>query len=435
MAKLGDALKHPLMPHQRLIADVGGELLPSGLPAFREVIVTLMRQQGKTTLVLVFSVERCTLRDRPQRVVYTAQTGADARKKLLEDQVPLLEASPLWRGVRSVRRAQGSEGIVWRNRSRIDVLASGKSAGHGGIIDLGQIDEAFDDVDDRREQAIVPAQITKPDAQLLIVSAMGTDASVYLNRKVELGRAAALEGRTSGIAYFEWSIPLDEDVDDPRVWRRHMPALGLTIREDEVAHARLTMTDSEWRRAFGNQRTITEERAIPLVTWMAARTDRAAAAPLTYSVDVSPDRDWTALAVAGGGVAELGDYRPGTGWVVDRLVELTHRRGARVVLDGSGPAASLIADLEARGVVVVRMSPSEVTAACGLFYDDLADGKKISIRANESLDVAAAAVTKKPVGDAWRWGRRGGTDVTPIMAITLAHATSRSGPTWKPYAY
>ena len=79
---------------------------------------------------------------------------------------------------------------------------------------LAEIDEAFDDVDDRREQAMLPAMITRPEAQLLVVSTMGTDASTYLNRKVEAGRAAALEGRTSGIAYFEYSIPLDEDVDD-----------------------------------------------------------------------------------------------------------------------------------------------------------------------------------------------------------------------------
>jgi phage terminase large subunit-like protein len=288
------------MPHQSLIADVGGELLPDGSPAFREIIFTLMRQQGKTTLFLSFSVERCTLRGSAQKVAYTAQTGSDARKKLLDDQVPIIQESPLWKAVRRVSRAQGSEGIAFRNGSRIDVLASSVSAGHGKIIDLGEIDEAFDDIDDRREQAMLPAMITRSEAQLLIGSTMGTDASVYLNRKVEAGRAAALAGRTSGIAYFEWSIPEYEDIDDPRVWARHMPALGITIREAEVAHARLTMTDGDFRRAFGNQRTHSAERLIPEATWRAACSSTAEPRTgIVFAVEVSQDRDMAAIVAAG----------------------------------------------------------------------------------------------------------------------------------------
>src|SRR5688572_29464794 len=83
VAKIARALGQPLMPWQSLVADVAGEMLPDGTPAFREVIVTVPRQQGKTTWLLAMEVERCTLRDRPQRVAYTAQTGSDARKKML----------------------------------------------------------------------------------------------------------------------------------------------------------------------------------------------------------------------------------------------------------------------------------------------------------------------------------------------------------------
>ena len=67
------------MAHQQLVADVGGELLPDGSPAFREVIVTLMRQQGKTTLILATEAERCALRPTAQRVAYTDKSRASAR--------------------------------------------------------------------------------------------------------------------------------------------------------------------------------------------------------------------------------------------------------------------------------------------------------------------------------------------------------------------
>ena len=419
------------MPWQQLVADVANEILPNGQPAFREVIISVPRQSGKTTLTLSQSVERCTMRDKAQHVAYTAQTGSDARKKLLNDQVPILEASPLWKSVRRVARANDNAGIVFKNGSRVDVLASNVSAGHGRVLDLGHVDEAFDDIDDRREQAMLPAMITKPDAQLWIVSTQGTDASVYLNRKVELGRAAALEGRTSGICYIEYGIPEDEDINDPRTWWLGMPALGHTQTIEAISHAKQTMTEGEFRRAFGNQRTRSSERVIPEVTWrVACRDDVAPSGRLSFAVDVSPDRDWASIAAAGGGVAELVDHRSGVGWVADRLVGLTAAHGGLVALEARSPAGALVPGLRAAGVEVLEMSGADVTQACGSFYDELADAK-VKIRVGEhfaALDAAASAVMKQPVADAWRWARRGLDPITPLVAVTLAVAANREPP-------
>lgn len=423
VGRVSRALGQPLMPHQQLIADVAGELLPNGLPAFREIVVTIMRQQGKTTLLLAHAVERCTLRGKVQKVAYTAQTGSDARKKLLDDQLPILDASP-FAGQFRPSRANDNVAVVWRNGSRIDVIASSPASGHGKVVDLAQLDEAFDDTDDRREQALLPAQITRPDAQLMIVSAMGTDSSVYLNRKVEVGRAAALEGRTSGIAYFEYAIPVDEDIDDPQVWWRYIPALGRTIREADLSHARLTMTDSEFRRAFGNQRTRAAERVIPEVTWrLVQTTEFSPGNPLMFGVEVSPDRDWAAITSCGQGggrpVVELVDYRPGTGWVSARLAQLTAHHGGRAALDIRGPAGALITDLHVAGVAVDELSPADTTQAAGQFYDLVADGG-VWVRSDERFETALSAAAKQPVGDAWRFGRKVGGDVCPLNAACVA---------------
>ncbi len=414
------------MPWQQMVADVANELLPDGTPAFREVIVTVPRQSGKTTLTLSQSVERCTMRDRPQHVAYTAQTGSDARKKLLNDQVPILEGSPLWKQVRRVARANDNAGVVFKNGSRIDVLASNASAGHGRVLDLGHVDEAFDDIDDRREQAMLPAMITKPDAQLWVVSTQGTDASVYLNRKIELGRAAALEGRTSGICFFEWGVPEEADIHDPSSWWLGMPALGHTQSIEAISHAKQTMTEGEFRRAFGNQRTRSNERAIPETTWrVACRADVAPVGRLSFAVDVAPDRDWASIAAAAGGVVELVDHRPGVGWVEERIAQLVADHGGAVTLEATSPAGALVPGLRSKGVQVREFTAAEVTRACGAFYDDIADGR-VRIRIgpfHEYLETAVAAVAKQPVADAWRWGRKRLDPITPLMAVTLAHCS------------
>lgn len=429
VAAIAAALGQPFMPWQQHVADVANEVLPDGTPAYREVIVTVPRQSGKTTLTLSQSVERCTTRGKPQAVAYTAQTGSDARKKLLNDQVPILERSPVWKSVRRVNRANDNASIVFTSGSRIDVLASNVSAGHGKILDLGLVDEAFDDIDDRREQAMLPAMITKTDAQLWIVSTQGTDASVYLNRKIELGRSAALEGRTDGICYFEWAIPDDADIHDPATWWLGMPALGHTVTEAAVRHAKSTMTEGEFARAFGNQRTRSFDRIIPEVSWrVACRDDVAPAGALSFAVDVSPDRDWASIAVAGSGVVEVIEHRGGVGWVVDRLVDLVATHSGVVALEPRGPVGALLPALRSAGVKIVELSATDVTQACGAFYDDIAD-TKIKIRIGphfDALDAAAAAVMKQPVADAWRWARRGLDPITPLVAVTIAAWVGRA---------
>jgi len=412
------------MPWQRQVFDTGLEIDPAtGLLAYRELIVTVMRQSGKSTLVLSLKADRCLMWGPNQRVAYTAQTGWDARRKVVDDYAPVLMASPLSKAVRRVLRGAGSEGIVWDNGSRIDVMASSASAGHGRVLDLGVIDEAFDDTDDRREQAILPAMATKPNAQLLVVSTAGTDESVYLRRKVEAGRHAAAANRGSGIAYFEWSIPDDADIDDPEVWWQFMPALGWTITPAVVEHARQTMSDSEFRRGFCNQWTSVEhDRVFPVAVW--EKVCDPLAAPqgrLQFGLDALPDQSAGAIASCGGGEIELIDHKGGTSWLVDRAEALSKHWNGPIVIDGGGPAAPHGDELERRGVKVIRLSNPDVASAAMSIYNAVAD-EKVKFRTNAAFDAAVAGLAKRPVGDRFAWSRTTSiADISPFNAATFAY--------------
>ena len=415
------------MPWQQRVLDVGLEIDPeTGFFAYREVIVTVMRQQGKTAgVILPVEVDRCTMWDKRQRVIYTAQTGSDARKKLLEDQVPSIKESPIAKLIQKVYRAQGNEGIIWKNGSRIGLAASSKDAGHGFTVDLGILDECWNDEDDRREQAMLPAMNTRPWAQIWLTSTQGTEASTYLNRKVEVGRHSAVADKGTGIAYFEWSIPEDADIENPETWWEYMPALGRTIQPPAVAHAFETMEEPEWRRAYGNQRTRSNvERVIPLVLWESVRkpvaeVDRSGVVHL--AVDVLPDRAAGAIGVSDGVSVELIDHRPGTGWIVERVKALREKWNVQIALDGGGPAASVGDDLAAAGIDVARLNTSEVAAACACMYDAIADAR-VNIRAHEDLDEAVDGLAKRPVGDRFMWARTTSrSDITPFVAVTIAY--------------
>lgn len=413
------------MPWQQMIADVGGELDPdTGIPAYRNVVVTVPRQNGKTTLVLAWECQRAIGWEHlgPQRISYSAQTGADARKKLIQDQKPIIEPHRKVLGIKRIYEAIGSEGVVWHNGSRLVLLNNTEAGGHGPSVDLGVKDERFADYDDRRDQALTPAMATRAFGQQLDLSTMGTEDSIPWNALVERGRRAVDSGQRTGIAYFEWSAGDDEDADDPDTWWGCMPALGHTITVAVVADARANMKDGEFRRAFLNRKTKADDRMLPVAAWNAVCSpDARPQGRPTFALDVNPERSAGAIVAASPGVAELVDFRLTTSWLVPRAVELSAKWGGPTwVVDSTGPAGSFIADMERAKLKVHPATPRELVDACGQFYDGVIE-HRLRIRYHQRFEEAAAGAAKRSVGDAWAWTRKSAAaDISPLVAATLA---------------
>lgn len=428
VAAVAERLGQPLMPWQRLVADVGGELDPdTGLPVFHEVAFFVPRQSGKTTEILAWEVQRALGWGIPQHVLYSAQTGLDARKKLIDDQVPVLERRKSKLGITRILKGMGGEAVQFRNGSRITLMASTIEAGHGKTIHLGVRDEFFADVDDRRAQAMEPAMSTVEDAQILTASTMGTDLSVPLNTLVERGRQAVLRDRRDGIAYFEWSADPDSDLEDEEEWWEFMPALGHTISIEAVRRAKELLTPGEFRRAYGNIATKSDERLIPAATWdLVCSPDASPQGTLTFAVDVNEERSAAAIvACSADKTLEVIEHRAGIGWLLDPSDEhsipaLNRKWGSpEWAYDASGPAGSLKQDLDSLHVRQHPLAGREFIEACGAFFDDVIE-RKLSVRRHPSLDAAVAGAARSMVGDAWKWARKTATvDLAPLIAATV----------------
>jgi phage terminase large subunit-like protein len=236
-----------LMEWQQLAFGTGTEIREDGLPAYREVVIEVPRQQGKSVGVLSLMLGRAL--DVPGTMIsYSAQTRLAGRRRLLDVWYPRIRSSPLRRLV-DVRKGYGSEAFTFANGSLL-MLASGTEASdHGDTLDLAVIDEAWAQRDATIEQALKPAMLTRPGGQLFIVSTAGTELSAFFRAKVDDGRARCEMGVPGSSAYFGWSAPDDADPGDPAVWRGCMPALGETITEEVVAADFETMELPEFRRS------------------------------------------------------------------------------------------------------------------------------------------------------------------------------------------
>src|SRR5216684_4375530 len=269
LARIAASLGQPFMPWQRDFADIGCEIDPrTGLPAYRKVVATVPRQQGKTTLFLSWQLNRCLSPrwEQPQRSAFTAQSGKDARDKWLDELYPLIRRSralkPL---VANMAVGMGNEYIRFVNGSMIRLLSTSSSSGHSKTLHQAVLDEIWHDTDSRREQGLGPSMLTIDNAQVLICSTAGTAASVVLDRYMELGRAAVEADSGNEIAYVNYSAPDGWDPMDDDSYFGFMPALcpappcrcgggewRHTVTMDAIRSERGSMDPVEFARAYGN---------------------------------------------------------------------------------------------------------------------------------------------------------------------------------------
>jgi hypothetical protein len=413
------------MPWQRTVGDVAGEVDEQGVPVYREVRVTVPRQSGKTTMVLVVESDRCIAWGDGQHCLYAAQDRIRSREKW-EEHTEILRKTALKRAFR-VRRQTGLEAMLWAaTGSSMGITASGETSGHGTTLDCGIIDEAWAQRDERLAQAFRPAMMTRPAAQLWIFSTMGTQDSTFLHDRVDDGRARVEAGERSGVAYFEWSASDDDDPDDPATWWNCMPALGYTVTEAVVQIDHDGLDADEFARAYLNRRTFGGTPVISLAVWNGLVDSRSQLRGVpAFAIDVTPDREWGSIAAAGWRPdrrvhVEIVEHRQGTDWIPGRVAELYRRWSPwPVLVDPSSAAGSLLVDLAALNVATETIGGREYAQSCGAFFDAVMGGQVMHLEQPVLLGALTSA-RKRVLADAWAWARRSGGDVSPLVAVTLA---------------
>jgi hypothetical protein len=425
------ALGKPLMPWQADVADVALEVDEAGRFYYQLVLITVPRQSGKTTLFGATMDHRALIVPRA-RVWFTQQSGKHAVDWLINEHWPLL--APFVPKVH-LRRAAGSEHIKWLpSGGLIRPFPPTPDGLHSKVSDLVVVDEpwAFDLVRGTQiDQAIVPTQATRPNAQVWKVSTAGDATSTWWLGTVEQGRAAARADRRDGVAYFEWSCPDALDPCEAVSWRHYHPAFGRTIGAESMSAALDMLGPDEFARAYGNRWVSTTARVIPLAAWRAAADDgQVLPEPgrVALAFDVAVDRSDAAVVAAwrdetGAARVEVAAHETGVGWLPDRLEALRARWAPVVVAyDEAGPALDVADVVRRGGTELVGLKAREYAAACaGLLEALVADPPALRYRPHPALDAAANDAARRALGDAWAWGRRQSAgSLATLTAATVA---------------
>jgi phage terminase large subunit-like protein len=353
-----------------------------------------------------------------------------------------------------ISNTNGEEGFERLDTGqRLKFIARSKGSGRGFSGDVNVIDEAFAYTTDQQD-ALMPTLIARPNAQIVYLSSPpltgDTGAVMYALKE------RAESGGDDSLGYRDWGLDghLDDlakvDLDDRRLWAQSNPALGLgRVTVETIERMRRSMTANGGAGFAREVLGLWPKRregggAIDMAQW-AKLLDGLSKRDgfLALGVDISPQRDYAAIGMFGPREDGLGhwqiiDYRPGTNWLVDRIVDL--REGLDPVGIGMGRAtgASLAVELAkvgitppeeseqpARGDLLVT-SASQMTAATGQALDAIRQGAVRHIGQPE-LDAAVAGAKTRETGDTVAWSRKDAdADISPLVAISIARLTYQS---------
>ena len=419
---------------QRRVADVIFEVDESGLPRYREVVVSVCRQCGKTFFVLCLIVHRLLFWDPGvrQNISYSAQSVIDSMAVWESELWPVLSDSGFV-GEFSLRFLRGMQAPGIRSpHGRVRLETSSAKAGHGQTLSFVVLDEAMAYPDERKEQSLVPTMRTKPDAQFLVFSTAGDDNSAYLLRKVEEGRRRCVAGESSRSAFFEWGLDPSADWRDESLWPDAVPGLGVTVTIEDLRHEMDVMEEAEFRRAALNQWRILAAgsyRLFPAEVWGVVCSDRLRvpdSGTVHVGLSASQDRSSASLAVAAGGVVEIMRSSPGVDWVpgaVRRLVDGFGDRLAGVWHEKNGVLADVVSDLAGDGLPVEKR---DAAPACARFYGDVM-GRVVSLWPSSALRRSLHVTRARTRGAGMTFGPTVfGAETDPLVAAALAWDAGRS---------
>jgi hypothetical protein len=459
-----------LYPWQQWLLVHALELLDDGSFRFRNIVVLVARQNGKSTLSQIVSLFFLYVLG-TALVIGTAQ-DLDVAEEIWQGAVDIVEETPELNSLKErVVKVNGKKSLELKSGERYKVKAANRRAGRGLSGDLILLDELREHQTWDAWGAITKTTMARPNAQVWALSNAGDATSIVLRYLRKMAHQAIgdpdgicssddpaallpteddllessdldldpdadfeTDGDTLGI--FEWSAPPGCDVWDRDGWAQANPSLGFSITERTLASA--AKTDPDWvfrTECLCQWSDGTLEGPFPPGSWDAGRwvglpgqEPPQIIGAVKAGVDVAADRSRAYVAFVGrdGNGRPQGEVvasRAGVEWVQDWL-EQRVKDGTVDEVTGQGrgaPVSGLLDELLLAGLPVTKMEGPDLTAGTGAFYDAVRDDK-VTHLPQPVLDIAAAtAVPKLTESGAFLWDRRKSpTDISPLIALTGA---------------
>lgn len=447
-----DVLQVDLFPWQRWLLIHALELREEGGFRFRNVVVLVARQNGKSTLSQVLALWFMYVYGY-DLVLGTAQ-DLDTAEEVWQGAVDLvtetdLDDQPLRPELFELHQrtvlVNGKKSLELKTGARYKAKAASRRSGRGLSGDLVMLDELREHQNWDAWGAITKTTMARDEAMVWALSNAGDSLSVVLAYLRQMAHAALgdpdginrddspviesedadeieLDEDDDSLGIFEWSAPPGCDIWDRDGWAQANPSLGYKISERTVASAAKTDPDAIFRTEVLCQWVDNlQVAALDVARWSSLADPSAtrAGSPV-YAVAVTPNRSWSAIYVAwrrpdGHAQLVLAEYRPSTDWVSERLATLRS--------EWHGP----VLGVNTKGLIdgVTDETTRTQQAAHAGFEDALTAG---TLRHDDEAATRRSITASRWTG-ARMFDETTDVDITPLVAAALALHGLQTRPT------
>ena len=203
------------------------------LRRFRKAFIEIPKKQGKTQLVAGLGLYMLLADNEPGAEVYVAAADREQARILFNAAKAMVEANP----------ALSSRLIVYRNAivrkddasAFFQVLSAEAATKHGPNIHCLIIDELHAQPDRELFETLTRGVIARRQPLILLITTAGDDEESICFEEYDYAR-----GVLSGTITDEQHLPVifeakpEDDFQDPAVWRRVNPGLGVTVTEEAI---------------------------------------------------------------------------------------------------------------------------------------------------------------------------------------------------------
>lgn len=421
---------------------------------FRILLFLISRQNGKTVLSEV--IASFFLNVLCVESVFGTSLSLDKAEEVWEAVISDQETCPeLLSDINRVSRTNGNKRLILSGNRQYKVGAPTRRAGRGDSNDLVMLDEIREQRDWETWAAAAASTNAKPNGVIVCFSNAGDPDSIVL-RQLRSQAIALIEGGTASdfggnvdadsLGLFEWSAPEGAKTDDMDALAQANPALGYGyLTERALLSNRLTFPENKFRSECMCQQVETIlPQPYPDGAWDAGIDERSEIAPsseLFFGIDLSQNRRWTVISVAGlredGNFhIEVVDRRIGTEWAVKWFAERQTRGPMNLAFQGRGcPVTGLAEQIcTLPNINRIAIEGTELTSGWGRFWDGIAasdpasprGGVKIFHLPQPVLDMPAKTMQLRNLGGGVELPDRvkSPDDPSPMIACFVAFAAA-----------
>jgi phage terminase large subunit-like protein len=413
------------------------ELREDGTLRWRQCLVSVSRQSGKTELTSLLGVWSL-LRDRDQYNVGVA-SQVDQARILYERIQRIINGTPHLKQL--MTKLTDTRGIRTAFGSRYEIKAAKASTLQGFPISVGVVDEVHL-VDDASWSALVAGQGARKSSIIIGITTAGDQNSALLKR-LYAAAEDAIEGKSSRFGAWIWeadeSVVPEDDAHLLKLLTQANPALQCGRLDGEILLEDVRSTPDEDVIRYRLNRFVhsNQNSFIPLSLWWSCERGPDETLPpgkLFFCVDKTRDNEFATIAAA----VLVDDVvhteviatfaRPTISKLMNVCQQLMKHNPVGFVMDGLY-MKDLAKELELRSIPVEVYNQGHVIRGSMLLFSRLKH-KTVKHAGDKILTYQIPRTVRKNVGDTYRVSRiDSSVEIDAVMATVLAvYAASEQTP-------